>query len=158
MHKFLATAGLSLLASPALAICSPPYQAVFACDIAGSERRVEVCGVPSEADANYMMAITFFSAVGKQPPDVFFKTAEAIESTYKYWETRRFNGVAYGDGGRLYAIYASGSFETGALYQGMVEIFDSQEAFDSPEPDQQTVRWECADGTLHGYSYTYFAP
>ena len=158
MHKFIAAAGLSLLAFPVLAICEPPKQVVFACDIVESERQVEVCGVPSETSADSMSEIIFLSALRNQQPDIYFKTHGAADSTFALFQTYSFAGVAYEDGGRLYTIYASGSFETGALYQGMVEIYDSQEAFNSPDPDQHSVRWECAYGTLQGYNYDFFRP
>lgn len=157
MHRFLTISAFSLFALRASAICTPPYQVVFACDIEYSSRQVEVCEVPYEVETGSMARYTFNSALWNQPSDIFIETNSAADSTYKHYSAKKFNGVAFEDGGRLYTIYASGSFQTDAMYDGMVEVFDSQEDFNSASLDQQAERWECADGTLRG-NFSFFAP
>ena len=160
MRKFLAVAALSVAASPALAICTPPYQPVFACDVYASDRQVEICGVPSETVADAITEITWNSALKSQPSDVFFHIGQAYMSSYKHYEMDTPNayfGIGYEHDGRFYVAYATGSYATGAVYQGFVEIFDSEEAFQSDALDQHAERWDCAYGTEQG-NYNYFRP
>lgn len=160
MHKFLASAALSIAAVPALAICTPPYEVVFACDIFTSDRQVEICGVSSETVADSIAEITWNSALKSQPSDIFFHVGHAYMSSYKHYETDTSNeyfGIGYENGGRFYTAYARGSYSTGVIYQGFIEIFDSEEAFQSDDQYQHTERWECTYGTVQG-NYNYFRP
>lgn len=160
MHRFLTASAFLLFALPASAICTPPYQVAFSCDILASERQVEICGIPSDTVKDFMTDFTFNSAQRNQISDVFFQADSAYSVSLKHYESGSPNtyfGIGYEDSGRYYTAYATGSYVTGQMYQGFVEVFDSVEAFHSDALDQHAERWECAYGTLQG-TYGTFRP
>jgi len=160
MRKVLISFMVTMFASPVFAICNPPYQVVFSCDLRQNEREVEVCAIQSETVEYSIDKSTFNFAQKNRPSDLFFRSDMPGMTSLKHYESGaddEFFGIGFLSRGSYYTVYATGSYETGEMYRGFVEVFDSEEAFLDDTPGKQSEHWECKNRTLQG-NYNFFAP
>ncbi len=160
MRNLLISLLLILSSSPVFAICNPPYQVVFSCDLWQNDRQIELCATQSETNEYSIDKSTFNFAQKNLLSDLFFHSDGAFSASMKHYESgtdNTFFGIGFLDRGRYYTVYATGSYQTGEMYRGFVEVFDSEEAFLGENTGKQSEHWECKERTLQG-NYNFFAP
>ena len=160
MRNLLISLLLILSSSPAMAICNPPYQVVFSCDLWENDRQIEVCAIQSETVEYSIDKSTFNFAQKNRPSDLFFHSDMPGMTSLKHYESdtdNEFFGIGFLEGGRYYTVYATGAYSTGDMYRGFVEVFDSEAAFLDDSTGKQSEHWECRNRTLQG-NYNFFAP
>ena len=160
MRKLLISFLLTLFSSPVFAICNPPYQVVFSCDLWENERQIELCATQWETNEYSIKESTFNFAQKNRLSDLFFHRDGAFSASLKHYESdtnNTFFGIGFLEGGRYYTFFATGSYQTGEMNRGFVEVFDSKEAFLDESTGKQSEHWECKNRTLQG-NYNFFAP
>lgn len=134
-------------ASQAHAACLSPYQTVFACDIADQNDRVEICAFHD----NYRpdgMSYRF------GPPDA---EPELAFTTSGYYGSTKYDGFGIGlsnDSGYFYTIHARGSYRSGSIIAGLLEVYETYDDFLGGD---ELVQLNCRTETIEG-DYRFFAP
>lgn len=143
------------LASPASAACLSPLQTVFACDIAGEDRRLEICAVHDDYFAEYF---TYSFGRPGAEPELAFRSSDN-------WGTTKYGGfvgdvATFGiglvhDSGYVYTLHATGRYSDGAVMRGILEVFRDLDAFHAET--QPLTHRECDRATIEG-DFRFFAP
>jgi hypothetical protein len=139
---------LILLAEPAFSICLSPYQTLFACDIDGSKKRVEICAIHSE----YLTSSIRYE-FGKK----WRKPELSFEAVGNYGSATFLDfgiGLLHPEG-QVFAVYAQGSYEDGRIDHAVVKAFNSLDDFTAGTPTNFDA--ECRAGTIEG-DFRFFAP
>jgi hypothetical protein len=138
----------ALLAEPVLAGCTSPYQTVFACDLHGGSKRVEVCATHEEY---YTSKMTYeFGTPGETPELAFTSVKEYGTAKYEDWGI----GLMH-QSGAVYTVYAKGSYDDGSIDRGILEVFNSVDDFNARIP--AVFHAECREETIEG-DFRFFFP
>lgn len=142
----------TLMASPALANCIPPWQTQFACNIPERNARAEFCRIAEPGEHPGKKEAYYSYVVGTKPAELYFETDSTWFSTKDTnidHPTDLTMALGYARGDYVYAfVVTEDKREDDGIRDAEVRVYSSTEAFTNEVKDNHVSRLYCDPASI----------
>ncbi|MDS7594336.1 hypothetical protein [Agrobacterium tumefaciens] len=151
-RRLLVVVVLALFPFTAKANCLPPWQTLFACDIARSSARAEFCEIADPESHKSLKSHYYTYVVGTKPAELYFEADGyyfSTKDTVVDHPTDLTMGVGLTNKNYVYSFFVTEDKKLdGKIREAEVRVYKSLDAFSNETRDNEQLRLQCDPGSI----------
>lgn len=152
MKRRLLAVALALFPFAAKANCLPPWQTLFACDIAGSSARAEFCEIADPESHKSLKSHYYTYVVGTKPAELYFEADGyyfSTKDTVSDHPTDLAMGVGLANKNYVYSFFVTeDKMLDGKIREAEIRVYKSLDAFSNDTKNNEQLRLQCKTSSI----------